>query len=455
MFTSENDLTVETASRRNSRKLSNVKVKEFESAKRESVCSALFDDDFHQEEMMNVVEGGCCDENGNEIASSASDNTPNKQVKNVSGRGSSEEFGTMEPDVLEPSLLGIQPEPPSWPERDEILRLRFERKVNSVEIPLSIRMIKKKLQLEEGFKEAGELTGLTNCSVKKTFSSMVFIMHELQNHALQTRQSVCGEYLENFMAKLGREMDASLVWLFQLVFWKTPTLMVDVMVFVANFLFFSMNDNTVKAIAPSMVTKDLPLTNNENKVQHSQGGTGVHQGEYVKHELSEEEEMLWNSLQEKAAMLQKEMRSEVLDHHTRQRLVAPVSVKLEGDLYDEYLKTERYYRKYLQRTPHCSLLLSNYAQFLFLVFRDITKAELYYKLSVQVEKPEAEAFSRYADFLWMVRKDVWAAELRYQQALQADPGNTYYLSKYASFSWNTCGQDANAYSIDELDNLQL
>ncbi|TKY56845.1 TPR repeat-containing protein [Spatholobus suberectus] len=417
--------------------------------------SSLFDD-YHQEEMKNLVQDGCCDENGNEIACTVSDNTPNKQLKNVSGGGSSQEFRTMEPEVLEPSLLGIQPEPPSWPERDEILRRRFERKVNSVELPLSIRMIKKKLQLEEGFKEAGVLTELSDCSVKKAFSSMLFIMHELQSHALQTRESLCGEDLQSVMAKLGREMDASFVWLFQQVFWKTPTLMVYVMDLLANFLVFFMNDNTVKAITPlSMITKALPLTNNESTLQHSQVGADVDQGEYVKEELTEEEEMLWSSLLEEASILQKELRSEVLDHETRQWLVAPVSVELEGDHYEEYVKTELHYKKHLLRTPHCSLLLSNYAQFLFLVLHDIDGAEEYYKRSVLVGSPEAEAFSRYADFLLMVRKDVWAAELRYLQALEADPGNTYYLSKYASFLWNTGGQDANSFSLEELDNLQL
>ncbi|RDX80370.1 hypothetical protein CR513_39087, partial [Mucuna pruriens] len=408
--------------------------------RRKPVYSSLFDES-HQEEMMDLVQDGCCDENGNEIACAVY-----------------EDFRPMKPEVLEPSLLGIQPEPPSWPERDEILRLSFERKVNSVGIPLSIRMIKKKLQLEEGFKEAGELTELTNCPVKKTFSSMLLIMHELQSHALHTRESLCGEDLQSVMAKLEREMDVSFVWLFQQVFWKTPALMVHVMVLVANFLMFSMNNNTVNPIITpsSMITKALSLINNESELQHSQVDADVDQsGEYVNEELSEEEEMLWNSLLVEASLLQRELRSEVLDHETRQRLVAPVSVEVEGDQYEEYVKTELYYKKHLLRTPHCSLLLSNFAQFLFLVLRDTDGAEEYYKRSVLVESPEAEAFSRYADFLLMVRKDVWAAELRYLQALEADPGSTYYLSKYASFLWNTGGQDANSFPLEELDNLQL
>ncbi|KAJ1426382.1 Tetratricopeptide-like helical domain superfamily [Sesbania bispinosa] len=399
-------------------------------------CSPQFDD-FHHEEMMNMVQD-------DEIAYAVSDNIQNRPLKNFS----------MKPDLLEPSLLGIQPEPPSWPEREEILRLSFERKVNSVGIPLSIRMIKKKLQFQEGVKEASELT---HCSVKKTFSSMLFILHELQNHALQTRETLCCEDLQSVIAKLQREMDASFVWLFQQVFWKTPTLMVNVMVLLANFSVFSMSNNTVSAVTPSSkITKVLPLTNNKSEQQHSQVDVEADQVEGVKEELTEDEEILWNFMLEEASTLQTEWRTEVLDHEMMQLFMAPVSVELEGDQYEEYVKTELYYKKHLRISPNNSLLLSNYAQFLFLVAHDIDGAEEYHKRSVLVESPEAEAFCRYADFLWLIRKDLWAAELRYHQALEADPGNTYYLSKYASFLWNNGGQDTTTtFPLEEFDNLQL
>lgn len=339
-------------------------------------------------------------------------------------------------EILEPSFLGIQPEPPSWPEREEILRLSFERKVKSVGIPLSIRMIKKKLQLEEGLKD--EASKLNNCSVKKSFSSMLFMLHELQNHALQTRELLCGEDLENVMVKLNREMDDSFVWLFQQVFSETPTLMVDVMVFLSNFSLFSMSNNNSSLM---------------NEVLHGD----VVQDECVKKELTEEEEKLWNFMLEEASKMQKELRGEDLDHETMMKFLSPVSVEIEGDQYEEYEKTDAYYKKHISLAPYNSLLLSNYAQFLFLVMKDNDGAEEYYKQSVLVESPEAEAYCRYADFLLWIRKDNWAAELRYLQALEADPGNTYYLSKYASFLWNTGGQQENSTSfpIEELDNLQI
>ncbi|KAE9594331.1 hypothetical protein Lalb_Chr18g0052681 [Lupinus albus] len=134
----------------------------------------------------------------------------------VSDRGSlkSEQIWKVKHDILEPSVLGIQPKPPSWPEGDEILRLRFERKVNTVELPLSIRMIKKKLQCHKGFKEeTSELT--CYCSVKKTFSFMLFIIHQLQSYALQMKESMCYESSKGVMAEMQRGLDASFLWLFQ------------------------------------------------------------------------------------------------------------------------------------------------------------------------------------------------------------------------------------------------
>ncbi|KAL2468646.1 uncharacterized protein Fot_50222 [Forsythia ovata] len=61
-------------------------------------------------------------------------------------------------------------EPPDFLERDEII---------PVNIPLSLRMIKRKEQWQEGFREARELA---YCSVDKAFSSMVFIIQELQSY---------------------------------------------------------------------------------------------------------------------------------------------------------------------------------------------------------------------------------------------------------------------------------
>lgn len=66
---------------------------------------------------------------------------------------------------------------------------------------------------------------------------------------------------------------------------------------------------------------------------------------------------------------------------------------------------------------------------------------------MEAEPPDAEALSRYADFLWIVRKDLWGAEERYQQALAVESDNPYHASKYANFLWST-GGDETCFPLD-------
>ncbi|MED6145849.1 hypothetical protein PIB30_028955 [Stylosanthes scabra] len=125
-----------------------------------------------------------------------------------------------------------------------------------------------------------------------------------------------------------------------------------------------------------MFTNILPL-------RHSQQvGVKTREDEDSKDEELTEEEILWRSMVEEALVMHKGLENnEVLDHETVKRFVSPLSVELEDDQYEE--------------------------------------AEEYYERSVLEESPEAEAFSRYADFLWMVKKDLWAAELKYLQTFRS------------------------------------
>ena len=109
-------------------------------------------------------------------------------------------------------------------------------------------MIKRKMQWQEGFREAGESA---YCSVKKAFSSMVFIIRELHAHSLQMREFLFTEDLQGILARVQKEMHASFVWLFQQVFSHTPTLMVYVMILLANFTVHSMANNVALAAQPN------------------------------------------------------------------------------------------------------------------------------------------------------------------------------------------------------------
>ncbi|XWS28713.1 hypothetical protein CRYUN_Cryun25bG0094700 [Craigia yunnanensis] len=138
-------------------------------------------------------------------------------------------------------------EQPSWLERgEEIIPLSIERKANSVDLPLSLRIIKRKLQWEEGFGEAWESA---YCSMKKAFSSMVFIIRELHSYTLQMRGLLFYEDLQGILVRVQKEMHASFVWLFQQVFSHTPTLMVYVMILLANYSVHSMGNNAALAAA--------------------------------------------------------------------------------------------------------------------------------------------------------------------------------------------------------------
>ncbi|KAK8671899.1 hypothetical protein V6N13_038482 [Hibiscus sabdariffa] len=126
-------------------------------------------------------------------------------------------------ELLDPSLLGIWPGPPDWPERDEVCRIDIEQKAKCFGIPHSLRMIKRKQKWKDGFADAGEFA---YCSVKKAFSSLVLMIRELQSYTLVIREGLSCEDLAEVMNKMQRDLTLTFVWLFQQVFSKTPTLMV-------------------------------------------------------------------------------------------------------------------------------------------------------------------------------------------------------------------------------------
>ncbi|XP_052184271.1 uncharacterized protein LOC127796258 [Diospyros lotus] len=389
-------------------------------------------------------------------------------------------------------------EPPDWAARETILA-SIERRANSVELPLSLRMIKRKKQWQEGFREAGESAC---CSFKKAFSSMVFIIRELHSFALRMREKHFYEDLQEILLRVQKEMNASFVWLFQQVFSHTPTLMVYVMILLANYSVYSMTNNAAAgaSLPPASVFQSQIQSHEEHKfdsraaktfsvssssgkttsIGGSNGGGGKFRpvasgtdgdgrsdgsqnslnfpGTIVPNEsignastredksvsgqeMGGQELRLWNSIMDEVKAMQTGSRDDLLDQETVRRFVSPVTAKIESDDYADYFRTELLYQSVLAREPYNPLLLANYAQFLYLVARNYDRAEEYFKRAVEAEPPDAEAMSKYGSFLWEVRKDTWAAEERFLEAISADPSNTYYAANYAHFLWNTGGDD--------------
>lgn len=375
-------------------------------------------DEFYNEEIeylarsYDVVDDDENDHNDTAYAVSDSSNiSKSNDGESSKNRNNSDSFLPSKIEFLEPSLLGIQPEPPDWPGRNEIARMGIELRANSVDIPLSLRMLKRKLKWQKGF---AVVRNSAYCSVKRAFASMVLIIQELQSHALYTRGSLHGEDLRRILEKVHSELNASFVWLFQQVFSRTPTLMVYIMLLLANFTVHSMFGNIGVAAAPSprifreTITTpdemDQEQSNADHAVGNNNGGAGkvdrsiggseggdwhfgrispfIRYPNLVPEETGEvslpgnqemvsvEETVLWNAMVEEASRMQVESGYEVLDRETMKQFVSRVTVDLEPSDYVEYYRTDLLYQMAIAEDPKNPLLLSNYAQFLCTVRHD-------------------------------------------------------------------------------------
>lgn len=443
-------------------------------------CSANFDEGVGEHHVEGLTQDFDIKENEDYLISKSCAINESKVKGKMFSRSS---FWQSHIDLLEPAMLGIRPEPPDWPERNSVLWADIEQKAKNFDLPLSLRMIKKKLQREEGFKEVGKLACT---SVTKAFSSMVFIIVELQSFALQMREALCNEDLELIISRVQRDMHSSFIWLFQHVFSQTPALMVSMMILLADFGAYSTSE-------ASLLGSSHETTEELGSTQHSQSksssmasitfpdnGVGSGSGlvtdggdevgnqeiKLSKHLNANPEEILqvgnqefrsaaevslWNSFLDQATEMQAGLSGLVLDHDVLQKFVSPFSVEIEPDDYMEYLRTDLIYQMGLSQDPNNPLLLCNYAQFLHRVARDYDRAELCFKQAIQVQPPDAESLSQYADFLWTVRKDLWRAEDAYLQALSIEPENSYHASRYANFLWNTGGEET-CFPLDASNN---
>lgn len=216
-------------------------------------------------------------------------------------------------DLLEPLMLGIRPESPEWAQR-ELIWASIEHKANRVELPISIRMIKKKQQWKKGFRDLGEST---TCSMEKAFSSMMSIILEILRCTLEMRGLFSYEDTERIIAKVQREMHLSFVWLFKQVFSQTPALMIHVMILLANFSAYSTTH--IGMMDPLFLGSVCDSITEEPGQQFLQSNS------------------------------------------------SPIEMNLDASKnYGQYYRTDLLYRMRLSHDPNNPLLLCNYAQFLHL-----------------------------------------------------------------------------------------
>lgn len=404
-------------------------------------CSANLVDGFSDEEFSKQIQDLAL---RFQISAENSNDSNSDSTDSVSDSRTDHEFNSADCSVQNqiqitpPQLVStespwpeIHQEPLEWTQETEIIPDDIERKANSVEFPLSLRILKRKMQWHDGIREARESA---YCSVKKAFSSMVFMIRELQSYSLKLREILFYEDLQGILNRVEKEMHDSFVWLFQQVFSHTPTLMVYVMILLANFTVYSMGNNSaiaasssptpplthtieefvqidnqkhqkfdssaVKTFSVSSIngkTTSIGGGNGGSKVrptasgtdgdgfnrsvnyptvmpdgtsQLSSIGTSAEEESISGENIREEELSLWNSILREASQMQSTMRNEAIDEDVTRSFVSPVTAKMESDDYTEYFRTELLYQTGLSQDPNNPLLLTNYAQFLCLVARD-------------------------------------------------------------------------------------
>jgi len=341
------------------------------------------------------------------------------------------------------------------------------------------------------------LLGSAGESVGRAFSSMVLIVRELQSFALQQmRDALLCDDLQGVLARVQGEMHASFVWLFQHIFAGTPALMVSLMLLLANFTVHSMGHSVAAAAAtippapPAVAVvvdtqraepsqprfdaasvKTFSIGRTASVGGNSGGGgkappvagatgdgrsdeslyrlsrvapqqpstpAGAGIGEAAPDAADADEQAIWEMMVTEASRMQASGRAEELsDPDVLGSLVAPVEAVLETEDHAEHVRTQQSYELAVADEPNNSLILANFAQFLYLVQNDHDRAEHYFERAVRAEPADAEALSRYATFLWKARNDLAGAEDTYQEAIAANPGNAHHAAAYAHFLWNT------------------
>ncbi|KAJ9182341.1 hypothetical protein P3X46_006345 [Hevea brasiliensis] len=112
---------------------------------------------------------------------------------------------------------------------------------------------------------------------------------------------------------------------------------------------------------------------------------------------------------------------------------------------------EEYYRRMVEENPSNSLVLRNYAQFLYQK-GDLPGAEEYYSRAVLADPGDGEIMSHYAKLVWEAHRDHSKASSFFEQAVQAAPEDSHVVAAYASFLWETEGNEEDSTNPDQFHN---
>ncbi|CAL4893844.1 unnamed protein product [Urochloa decumbens] len=249
-----------------------------------------------------------------------------------------------------------------------------------------------------------------------------------------------GDDLQGVLARVQGEMHASFVWLFQHIFAGTPALMLSLMLLLANFTVHSMGHSVAAAAAtipPAPPAAAAAVVDTQQRAAgpsrprfdkasvktfsvgrtasiggNSGGGgkappvagatgdgrsdesslyrlsrvapqqpsapAGAGLGEAAAPDAADaDEQAIWEMMVTEASRMQASGRAEELsDPDVLGSLVAPVEAELETEDHAEHVRTRQRYELAVADEPNNSLILANFAQFLYLVQNDHDSSRL-------------------------------------------------------------------------------
>lgn len=112
---------------------------------------------------------------------------------------------------------------------------------------------------------------------------------------------------------------------------------------------------------------------------------------------------------------------------------------------------EEYYKQMVKENPGNSMVLRNYAQFLYQSKGDLEGAEEYYSRAILADPKDGEVMSQYAKLVWELHHDHYRASSYFEHAALTAPEDSHVLAAFAGFLWETEEDEEENVSLKDFD----
>lgn len=284
-------------------------------------------------------------------------------------------------------------------------------------IPISLRLVqlqKKRLARRRRPEDPSAL-----CPISGALWSLICLFEELHKSAVH----VAGEVDQD---RVFWDSTEPLVWLFVRVFSTSPNILSVILCLTAGFVALSVEVSVVEAISSVFDLEMGTTTPASEAAGQRMTSSGTSAAGATGDSLEIGEYWSWGDVG-------------ILDD--------PERVESDSRRRNYSRRRSHYESMIIREKQPNSLILSNYAQFLYQFEWDLDRAQEYFKLAVMTEPADGEAMHKYAKFLWHERGDLAGAEEMFLEAIEADPTSSYHQSSYANFLLLT-GGDETCFPLD-------